>query len=77
MFGDFTGFKGIVNIAGYYDPGADDQNQHVIVATNDGKVTEVWWSAQLLSGRSTELCFDERHRYIRQIAYCKNNCMIQ
>jgi hypothetical protein len=34
---------GIVSIAGYYDPAANDQNQHVIVATNDGKVTELWW----------------------------------
>ena len=36
-------FNNIVGLAGYYDPGADDQNQHVIVATKDGKVTELWW----------------------------------
>jgi hypothetical protein len=36
-------FSGIVGITGYYNPAANDQFQHVIVATNDGKVHELWW----------------------------------
>ena len=37
------GANSIVSIAGYYDPAANDQKQHVIVATNDGEVAEFWW----------------------------------
>jgi hypothetical protein len=43
--GPLPGFSAnsIVGVAGYYNPDPKDQNQHVIVGTTDGNVTELYW----------------------------------